>query len=84
MAKYYPLDVPGGFFHPVELPTPEGGTYIAGGLTLRDWFAGQALSGMIAATGREDRREEVDEITKSKVRSAYRYADAMLAERDRG
>lgn len=37
---------------------------------------------MIAATGREARREEVEEITEAKVRASYRYADAMLKARE--
>ena len=44
------------------------------GMTLRDWFAGQALSGLC-----------VDEYSsvKTGARRAYELADAMLAERER-
>jgi hypothetical protein len=45
------------------------------GMTLRDYFAGQALIGMLAAKG-----IYYDEVA---VKNAYRYADAMLAERER-
>jgi hypothetical protein len=43
------------------------------GMTLRDWFAGQALVGIV---NRSIRTEQAAE-------SAYRYADAMLAERQK-
>lgn len=44
------------------------------GMTLRDWFAGQALTGMIP--GRHDVGAEP-----RLAQSAYRYADAMIAAR---
>jgi len=43
------------------------------GMTLRDWFAGQALAGLLAHTGESERNRAV---------AAYRYADAMLRARD--
>ena len=42
------------------------------GMTLRDWFAGQALAGMLAASMREDNLSN----------RAYRLADAMIAARE--
>jgi len=47
--------------------------YFAPGMTLRDWFAGQALAGMLANphTWTEEDLEG----------AAYRYADAMLRAR---
>ena len=45
------------------------------GMSLRDWFAGQALAGMLACP-------DTDPITTKMFASdAYLYADAMLAER---
>ena len=45
------------------------------GMTLRDWFAGQALVGMLT-------REEAGNADKDMVAcQAYYYADAMLAAR---
>lgn len=48
----------------------------ARGMTLRDWFAGQALMGTIAfpIPGKE-------KIPNNAARECYAYADAMLAER---
>ena len=45
------------------------------GLTLRDWFAGQALAGLLA-TNRAGAARDFAE-------TAFRQADAMLAERER-
>jgi uncharacterized protein YodC (DUF2158 family) len=47
-----------------------------GGMSLRDWFAGQVIAGMFAgrATGAGNSRKEWAE-------GAYRMADAMLAAR---
>jgi len=66
---------------------PDGGPAFPGfewqnyvpGMTLRDWFAGQALNGMLS-NGRFS-GQNTDEVTAS---VAYQYADAMLAERAKG
>lgn len=47
---------------------------ISSGMSIRDWFAGQALAGMLACPNAEGTVEEF-------ASDAYRYADAMLAER---
>jgi len=50
------------------------------GMSLRDWFAGQALAGCLASittTG------PIPNLEKSVAQSAYDYADAMLAARNR-
>ena len=44
------------------------------GMSLRDWFAGMALSGLLA-------NPEHDESFPLNAEHAYRVADAMLAER---
>ena len=46
---------------------------------LRDYFAGLAIQGLIAATHQDN-----DFQRKSAARLAYLYADAMLRERERG
>jgi len=50
--------------------------YSCGGMTLRDYFAGQALCGM--RIGVED-----DHISELLAQSAYRVADAMLKTREK-
>lgn len=56
-----------------------------GGLTLRDWFAGQALAGLLAdITTGADRKEietDWDGFRHSIAKYAYEYADAMLSVR---
>lgn len=53
------------------------------GMTLLDWFAGQALSGIMAA-GRSKGSEVIGFISADvATRQAYHYADAMLAEKRR-
>ncbi len=54
--------------------------HIAAGMTMRDWFAGQALVGIADHfSAKEDTR-----IATMKVISSfcYEYADAMLAQRE--
>lgn len=47
------------------------------GMTLRDWFAGQALAGMNANQSWDENG------WKDRALQAYAAADAMLAERDK-
>jgi hypothetical protein len=49
------------------------------GMTLRDWFAGQAAAGMLLAVHHEQHGENA----KSVAETAYRIADAMLVARSR-
>ena len=56
-------------------PAMTPGGYCTPGMTLRDWFAGQALGALIAS--------EVNESLRGDSADAYMYADAMLAARDR-
>lgn len=62
------------------LYNPNTGDYIHGepGMSLRDWFAGQALSGLLGNSGRFIHDASVA------ARDAYRTADAMLDVRSRG
>lgn len=51
------------------------------GMTLRDYFAAQALVGILAFPGAVNGNR--DKAKGQVVSAAYSYADAMLAERDR-
>jgi hypothetical protein len=51
------------------------------GMTLRDWFAGQALAGAVANQLKEPTRQERFEAIATQ---AYRFADAMLTVREKG
>lgn len=53
------------------------------GMTLRDWFAGQALGAIITATsnGQYHPAREGQSLIEGMAQDAYELADAMLAER---
>lgn len=54
------------------------------GMTLRDWFAGQALAGGLSYCGDGQRGSWHNNANPETVaRLCYDYADAMLKERDR-
>jgi hypothetical protein len=52
------------------------------GMTLRDYFAGQALTGILAMVKEIDPNWTDDVICKSLATHAYGFADAMLARRE--
>ena len=69
----------GGPAFPLHIASPPGsggGAHSYYGMTLRDWFAGQAVMGLIASNDAEagDRIEDVPAY-------AYQIADAMLKAR---
>lgn len=60
-------------------PTPwAAGTATEGGMTMRDWFAGQAMQGMLASANSGGRWDADHDILTGE---AYDIADAMLKER---
>lgn len=61
-----------------SMQAAEIATSLTGGMTLRDWFAGQALSGLMADPGlRPATTDEFDHM----ARRLYQVADAMLTAR---
>lgn len=52
------------------------------GLSLRDYFAAAALTGLAYRMGGEVRPETRTQLMQATAAQAYLYADAMLAERD--
>lgn len=64
----------GGRVYPLDA-TQDGVQFVTWGLTLRDYFAAQALPAIIEA--RRGLGEEAS------AKSAYTHADAMLAARER-
>ena len=64
-----PKDVPA---FPTE-PNTQSGFYVHHGMSLRDWFAGQALVALAAEDGEDITINDM-------ARDAYRFADAMIAE----
>jgi len=71
-------DGDGNTFAPDGQIVPPGMTVDMMGMTLRDWFAGQALAGFIAAHAEN---ETPLPASKAAASHAYSYADAMIAER---
>ena len=57
--------------------------HVAPGMSLRDWFAGQALAGFAATLPEASEREmfKAEEFYEAIALGAYRAADAMLAAR---
>lgn len=54
------------------------------GMTLRDWFAGQALTGMLAhGTRYRPRPGDPENWHEAIAKEAFEIADAMLAEREK-
>lgn len=74
----------GGFAFPHSIAVaPSGDVYTSydsggRGMSLRDYFAGQALAGMIESHGMGESRHEYA------ARDAYKFADAMIAARNDG
>ena len=54
------------------------------GMTLRDWFAGQALGAIVTATSNGQHQPARDErnLIEGMAHDAYELADALMAERE--
>ena len=75
---YRQKETGGSAFPHKKYDVPEDGIYNPAelGMTLRDWFAGQALAGTLAHPGDSCDWEMF-------ANAAYKIADAMIAERDK-
>lgn len=65
----------GGPAFPHNKELSDGSFSYHSGMTLRDWFAGQALNGMLS--------ESDDYSFEGAAKASYEQADAMLAERSK-
>lgn len=76
-----PINEGGPAFPVADSHHPNGQVqYGANGMTLRDYFAGQALAGFLAAPmGKLPHQDRIHVIT----RDSYDVADAMLVSRER-
>jgi len=66
----FPLQVPAGYFLDNS----------AGGMSLRDWFAGQALNGLLRGPIGVT-LEPFEDVVRAIVNSSFAVANAMLEER---
>ena len=72
---------------PVRIESPLGAIDIKHGMSLRDWFAGQALIAVVNATSAGQHYPLVNDglnLVQAMARDAFELADAMLAERAKG
>ncbi len=67
-------------------PNTQPGFYKHHGMTLRDWFAGQAVTAVIRQCANDLGINNPDKLTPEQyfAMKAYAVADAMLAERAKG
>lgn len=65
---------------PCAASSPMGDTIYQDGMSLRDWFAGQAICGLLRAT--DPTGKGPDDIPHM-VEVAFIFADAMLAQREK-
>lgn len=63
-------------------PAQDNNGHNFGGMTLRDWFAGQALIAVMQVCGADHMRDG-EKIQDMFARRAYQAADSMLAERSK-
>jgi hypothetical protein len=69
-----PQDRDGGNAFPLTETHPTMGSRVWPGMSLRDWFAGQAMQGELSSGSRQDFDDLAD--------VSYRMADAMLKARN--
>lgn len=75
----------GGFAFPSQSKLPSGGDLNSHGMSLRDWFAGQALLGLLAdGENMRAHQRAGHDLGEWVASSAYHTADAMLKARSDG
>lgn len=80
----------GGPAFPIIPPCTPDGPYVPGypypepGMSLRDWFAGQALIGVVTTLGKVRDQAEYDAKVKAGAEIAFEFADAMIKARGHG
>lgn len=69
---------------------PDDGIYCQNGMTLRDWFAGMALAGLMARPDNRSASGTSEQLASwglallsNDAKLCFKYADAMIAERER-
>lgn len=72
---------PPAFPHP-EPRDPSFST-VAGGMSLRDWFAGQALAGLLPSISSIRRNDQYQTGEEAVAAQAFALADTMLTEREK-
>jgi hypothetical protein len=81
MTRYYTQKDGGQAFPRAGAQTNAGWSRPVAGMTLRDWFAGQALVGLVAGY---HANSDMGGVSPSMwAEGAYQYADAMLAQREK-
>jgi hypothetical protein len=73
-------DIPAFPLSFVAHPTEE--TFIAKGMTLRDYFAAKAMQGFAAACSNEDDFQSWIDDCRGMAKAAYQWADAMMEARN--
>lgn len=81
------IETGGGFAFPCAVKLDGGLTYTDAGMSMRDYFAGQAMQATlssdtaVAEIAASDMGADRAGLAKSVAEIAYMFADAMLAER---
>lgn len=73
----------GGPAFPVPVHTATDGRTHDGGMSLRDWFAGQIVSGMAASAYWQENFQTNEQYVEAAIKSAYFAADVAIKSRSK-